>query len=308
MLGIIRCLVFILAMSALGGVHAQTTGAGGEYISSDACAECHSGHAQQTTHHRHGQEADPHTPFAAQGCETCHGAGETHVVNILEDDNTMGDMIIFGGKRPSPVERQNDMCTGCHKGGKFMHWAASTHESEDLACARCHTVHKPDDVLDRDTQAEVCYGCHLGIRAKSFRASAHPIREGKVVCTDCHNPHGGTGEADLKQQTVNDNCFVCHAEKRGPFLWEHFPATEDCTVCHDVHGSMHAAMLKRQGPQLCQQCHGRISGRASTHSRRLLDFIDPDPARGRFIVGENCMNCHTQVHGSNHPSGPNLLR
>ena len=99
--GTIRWLVFLLALSAMGSVYAQSTGAGGEYISSDACAECHTGHALQINHHRHGQQADPDTPFAAQGCETCHGAGETHVVNILEDDNTMGDMILFGGERPS---------------------------------------------------------------------------------------------------------------------------------------------------------------------------------------------------------------
>lgn len=312
MLRTMRLLVFILALAGGWCVHAAPAGQSGEvasdYISSDACAECHTGHALQINHHRHGQEADPDTPFAAQGCETCHGAGEMHVVKILEDDTTMGDMVIFGGARPSTVERQNEMCAGCHQGGTFMHWTASTHESEDLACASCHTVHKPDQVLARDTQADICYTCHQEIRALTFRASTHPIRDGKVICTDCHNPHGGTGDSDLKQLTVNENCYSCHAEKRGPFLWEHFPASEDCTLCHNVHGSVHAALLNRQGPQLCQQCHGRIAGRGSTHTRILLDNIDPDPARGRFIVGENCLNCHTQVHGSNHPSGPNLLR
>jgi hypothetical protein len=42
--------------------------------------------------------------------------------------------------------------------------------------------------------------------------------------------------------------------------------------------------------------------------RRLQDFAGPGSASARFVVGENCLNCHRQVHGSNHPSGPNLLR
>jgi DmsE family decaheme c-type cytochrome len=262
----------------------------------------------QISHHKHGQAADPATPFAAQGCETCHGAGETHVVNILEESADMGGMIIYAGARASPVAQQNGMCTGCHLGGSFMHWEASAHEGADLACTGCHTVHKPDKVRERATQVEVCYSCHQGIRAETLRASSHPVREGKVICSDCHNPHGGRGSRELKQLTVNENCYTCHAEKRGPFLWEHYPASEDCTLCHNVHGSNHAALLNRQGPQLCQQCHGRISGRGSSHSREFLDFADPDLARGRFILGENCLNCHSQVHGSNHPSGVNLLR
>jgi len=196
-----------------------------------------------------------------------------------------------------------------------MHWQASVHESEDLACTSCHVVHKPSQVLERTTQAEVCYQCHKDIRAQTHRTSSHPIREGKVVCSDCHNPHGSAGPSSLKQLSVNDNCYACHAELRGPFLWEHYPATEDCTLCHKVHGSNHPSLLARRGPQLCQQCHADVRATdGRTHIRIFLDFDlnDPDPtrgtARGRFVVGENCMNCHSKVHGSNHPSGVNLQR
>jgi len=309
------------------GTQAETpTAAGAGYLDSETCGECHSAHIVQINHHKHGQKVDLRTPFAAQGCETCHGPGETHVINILAESDDMGGLIAYSGENPSPPDKQNEMCRGCHQGGSFLHWQASIHESEDLSCTSCHTVHKPDQVRERTTQAEVCFGCHQDIRAQTFRASRHPIREGKVICGDCHNPHGSAGPAALEQLTVNENCYTCHAEKRGPFLWEHFPVSEDCTLCHNVHGSNHAALLNRQGPQLCQQCHSRISGLSggdggghgngsgsgggggSNHVRRLLDFTDPDLARGRFIVGENCLNCHRQVHGSNHPSGPNLLR
>ena len=371
----IRSLILLFMSLCACGLHAETVpgeqpetaaDSGAGYLDSETCGECHSAHIVQINHHKHGQKVDLRTPFAAQGCETCHGPGETHVINMLDESTDKGGLITYSGDTPSPPDKQNSMCRGCHQGGMFQHWPASIHESEDLACVSCHTVHKPDKVRERTTQTEVCFSCHKDIRAQTFRASRHPIRESKVICSDCHNPHGSAGPANLKQLTVNENCYTCHAEKRGPFLWEHYPVSEDCTLCHKVHGSNHAALLNRQGPQLCQQCHGRISGlgggghggitglagsgpgggsgpgngggngpgnggsgpgngggngpgnggggpgnggggdgSGSGHVRRLYDFSS---ARQRFIVGENCLNCHRQIHGSNHPSGPNLLR
>jgi hypothetical protein len=28
----------------------------------------------------------------------------------------------------------------------------------------------------------------------------------------------------------------------------------------------------------------------------------------QFLVGSACLNCHAQIHGSNHPSGQALMR
>lgn len=180
-----------------------------------------------------------------------------------------------------------------------------------MACVACHRVHKPSKVLERKDQSTVCYRCHKNVRAQTYQTSTHPIREKKLICSDCHNPHGANGPNQLKQYTINDNCFSCHAEKRGPFLWEHYPVVEDCTLCHRVHGSMHPALLVKQGPQLCQACHADISIRGAVegtpHTSRLFTFSN-STSESRMIVGRNCANCHSQIHGSNHPSGANLLR
>lgn len=282
--------------------------AGGAYIGVDACKECHDDHIKQISQTKHGQKADARTPFGEQGCESCHGPGESH---IREPDKG-GLIIAFRGKNPSPLDVQNGICLQCHQeSGITLNWHASSHEGEDLACVSCHEVHKPGRVMERITQSEVCYECHQNIRAQTFQASTHPIRENKVVCSDCHDPHGSQGPAELKQYTINANCYSCHAEKRGPFLWEHYPVVEDCTTCHRVHGSNHPALLVRQGPQLCQACHADIfvrgSAEGSTHIRRMYGFSN-STASARMIVGNNCANCHSQVHGSNHPSGANLLR
>ncbi|MGB5398230.1 MAG: DmsE family decaheme c-type cytochrome, partial [Gammaproteobacteria bacterium] len=265
------------------------------------CNDCHEEKVIGMRKNPHGQAADARTPFASDGCETCHGPGTTHF------DMEGNCIISLRGRFGESVQLRNDICLGCHK-RDMMHWPGSTHENEDLACTSCHAIHAPNTVLERTTQAEVCYRCHKDIRAQTYRSSSHPIREAKVICSDCHNPHGSSGPSALKKLSINDTCFSCHADKRGPFLWEHYPVTEDCSLCHKAHGSNHASLLNRQRPQLCQQCHQDIRAQGRRHVRRLLDFDDTDPARARFIVGESCTNCHTQVHGSNHPSGASLLR
>ena len=58
-----------------------------------------------------------------------------------------------------------------------------------------------------------------------------------MTCSSCHNVHGSTNVRLLRAgTTIDESCTSCHAEKRGPFLWEHAPVAESCTTCHDPHG------------------------------------------------------------------------
>jgi DmsE family decaheme c-type cytochrome len=122
-----------------------------------------------------------------------------------------------------------------------------------------------------------------------------PLREGKMVCSDCHNPHGSFTEALLKKDSINDVCYTCHAEKRGPFLFEHLPVRENCDNCHDPHGSVNEASLKMSRPRICFECHGAGHGSTST-------------LNSQTTMSRSCQNCHTQVHGSNAPAGGALQR
>jgi DmsE family decaheme c-type cytochrome len=122
-----------------------------------------------------------------------------------------------------------------------------------------------------------------------------PMREGKIVCSDCHNPHGSITEGMLKQDSINDNCYTCHAEKRGPFLFEHTPVRENCLNCHDPHGSINEFSLKMARPRLCFECHAIGHGFTTGPN-------------SNFTMGRACQNCHTTIHGSNSPSGGALQR
>jgi DmsE family decaheme c-type cytochrome len=130
------------------------------------------------------------------------------------------------------------------------------------------------------------------------------LREGKMACTSCHSPHGSTAPAQLVKNTVTETCTSCHAEFRGPFLWEHQPVAEDCGNCHDPHGSAQPALLKIRPPFLCQTCHEGVGHPSIVNTPQGL----PGGSPSAYLLGGGCLNCHSQIHGSNHPSGRALMR
>lgn len=271
-----------------------------------ACLKCHDKAPTNAILLRpHGQAADTRTPFALHACETCHGPSVEHREAPLKQENRPAPDFRFGYRAATPAAEQNDVCLGCHQSGLRMNWKGSQHDFADVPCASCHTVHAlRDKVQDRATQPRVCYACHAVIRAQTQRFSHHPIREGKVICSDCHNPHGSFGPVLLVRGTVNETCFQCHPDKRGPFLWEHIPVVEDCRNCHVPHGSTQPRLLKVRTPWLCQECH-----LTDFHPSTAYDGSGVPPMGfDQHVVAGGCVNCHSRIHGSNHPSGVRFIR
>ncbi len=254
----------------------------------------------------HGNPHDPRSPFGEKQlqCEACHGPGEAHGGRVPRGE-PRPYIINFGSDAKTPIPEQNAMCLQCHEGHVGEQWAGSAHDVNSVACADCHNSHPvKDPMLDKRTQSEACYACHANVEAHFMKPSAHPVRQGQIGCTDCHKPHGSDTEGLLVRSSLNETCFTCHAEKRGPLVWEHAPVVEDCSNCHDPHGAVHPAMLTRRPPLLCQSCH-TPSGHPS------VPYDSNDLASGSaspFLLAGNCLSCHTQVHGSNHPSGKALMR
>lgn len=273
---------------------------------------------------KHGVRADERTPT----CTSCHGESESHInippgskerpragvlygaiPTIPVEQQVERFFGYFGKNTPTPVAERNAPCLNCHKGGNRMHWAGSQHANADLACTSCHQIHtRHDRVRDKLTQSEICFTCHKEQRAQTFRASTHPLRAGKMACSNCHNPHGTTGPKLLAKNSVNETCYTCHAERRGPFLWEHPPASDNCLNCHTPHGSNHAPLLKARPPFLCQSCHDFTQHPGNPYSGRHLPVQSGGLAPAQQLLLRGCPNCHTQVHGTNHPSGPRYTR
>jgi DmsE family decaheme c-type cytochrome len=256
----------------------------------------------------HGVKGDPHSPFAQHECESCHGPSQAHVESTPPDGTKKTlPPVVFSGPHASPVAVRNQVCLTCHQSGLRMDWAGSQHQNANLACVSCHTIHvEKDPILVKQTQPDVCFTCHAEQRALTLQYSHHPVREGKVVCTDCHNPHGSPGPDLLKKVRVTDLCYTCHADKRGPFLWEHQPVREDCTNCHNPHGSVNPRLLKEKVPFLCISCHAAtndMGGEGVSHAS-----VAPGSSNFYLNGDRSCLNCHSQIHGSNSPSGSVFFR
>ncbi len=265
------------------------------FVGAKVCVTCHAAQADSFSHTIMGRIGK--TQKGKFDCENCHGPGSAHVK--AGGGRGVGGIISF---RPEDLSRtadeNNAICLTCHQRGDRTYWSGSTHETRGLMCTNCHTVMKQVSrkfQIKTAFEPDTCFQCHKDRRAQMFRTSHMPLREGKMVCSDCHNPHGSATEAMLRENSINDNCYKCHAEKRGPFLFEHTPVRENCLNCHDPHGSVNEYLLKISRPRLCTECHafghGTTSGPLAVQS-----------------ISRQCQNCHTEVHGTNSPSGPLLHR
>ena len=290
-------LVLVLGLLAAAPAPAQEG-----YLGDEVCSACHGPlleHYQATIHAKVFKEGTARTALMLRGCEGCHGPGAAHVA-AGGAKGTEG-MLHLRADGTEDASAQSAVCLQCHQGGEQVYWHGSAHDGAAVSCSACHTVMKNvsrNAQLSRSSEAETCAQCHLIQRSRMYRNAHMPVRptEAKMSCGSCHNPHGTVADKLISDHTVNDNCYRCHAEKRGPFLWEHPPVYESCLNCHDPHGTTRAGMLHLSLPRLCTQCH--VSGHPG----------QPRSPSHRFVVGKSCLHCHVNVHGSNHPAAQGLTR
>jgi len=284
---------------------------GGDEGPSAKCMMCHTEHHDKMARTRHAVAADSRN----FGCIGCHGMSEKHADNPVE---TKPDKV-FKGEGALEAPEATEVCMACHAASKaVIQWHGSTHPAAGVACNNCHTIHtNKDPVFTKADQPQVCFACHKDTRIATTRPWRHPIQEGKMSCSDCHSPHGSAGPKLAKRDSTNATCYQCHAEKRGPFVQNHEPVNEDCATCHNPHGSNIAGMLKARDPILCNQCHtphtvggvGALGGQPGVFPPAVppqsVSAITPLSSGINTVniwQGRSCLNCHTQVHGSNNPA------
>jgi len=304
-------------LAAAGICLAGLLGTAGAAVDADAsakCMKCHDEDLEKFAKTPHAVAADSRAPT----CVSCHGPSENHMKKPAANAPDRK----FDPKSELSAAERSAVCMSCHeKNTRRALWDGSRHQVSDLACNSCHKVHvNRDQALNKITQPDLCFSCHKEQRITMTRPSRHPIAEGKMTCSDCHNVHGSTGPKLVKRDSTNDTCYLCHAEKRGPFVHSHQPVVEDCSNCHNPHGTTIAAMLKARPPMLCQQCHTpHVAGEVGAVGGQPGVFPPAVPGQFQSAVtanssgkntvniwqGRSCTNCHTQVHGSNNPSTTN---
>lgn len=287
---------------------AQAQPATDQLAGDDICMECHEQIYEDFSKSIHGVAKVPRTPAAEHAdfiCESCHGPGALHA-----EEGESGNIRSLSRDSASPSDQKNAVCLQCHTGGKTAMWQGSTHETRSVACADCHSVHQArPDYLAKETQLQLCAACHPQIRPRLMRFSHHPIPEGQMTCSDCHNTHGTIADKLVDAQTINQKCFQCHAKIRGPYIWQHPPAIEDCLTCHTPHGASFQFLLNGRPPLLCQRCHSNVDHSGLLQARNSAQAGQSVyRSLGNLGFYRACLNCHSAVHGSNHPSGKSLLR
>ncbi|OFW05242.1 MAG: hypothetical protein A3I61_10835 [Acidobacteria bacterium RIFCSPLOWO2_02_FULL_68_18] len=269
----------------------------GDYVGEVTCVSCHDDRSYRDT--PHGHAFNPRTPAANQGCESCHGPGAAHAKD--------GDPALIRSFSQMPPAEVSESCMTCHNRAEHALWDGSQHDQRNLTCTTCHSVHAPqgEGQIKARTQIALCSQCHRNVTNRQHRFNHMPVREAAMTCTACHNPHGSTNVRLLRTgTTVDELCTSCHADKRGPYLWEHAPVSESCVTCHEPHGSNNQRMLVSKVPFLCQRCHV-----TSRHPPTVYDgYLLNNSQNANKIYARGCVNCHQLIHGSNAPSGKALLR
>lgn len=297
-----------------------------DFVGSETCKSCHEDQFNSFSKTAHSKLAHAGWKAERQGCESCHGPGKAHV----DGGGDKTKIRTFAGETP---KQKSEACLACHAGKEeHNNYRRGEHWRNDVGCTDCHSSHfstrKSETVaglpLDNKdapsslqplgafsavsndlvppkmllkSEPQLCMTCHNETKAQFTQPFHHKVLEGAMKCTDCHNAHGGFEQKQARLAVGADAaCFKCHADKQGPFVFEHAPAKlEGCTICHNTHGSSNPKLLKRNNvSQLCLECHSNIH---ETGTPNTPSFHNLTTARI-----QNCTTCHAKIHGSNtHP-------
>jgi len=296
----------------------------GGYVGSDSCAECHAAEATHYALTAHAKSKLVNKDADRQGCEACHGPAQGHLDFYLqiqklneggkEDEATalMNDsakaaaaaMASFKGKSSAAISA---VCLKCHEGStgrteERFNFRRSEHHRHGVSCLDCHSSHEPKrtEFLLRASEPALCYQCHIDQKSQFAKPFHHKVPEGGMKCSDCHNQHGGFMAKSQRNSATGDVvCLKCHADKQGPFVYEHAPVKiEGCQTCHTPHGSTNPKLLTRNQVRfLCLECHSNTPG-----------VVDPEGGIGPGTPSfhdistpkyANCTTCHYEIHGSN---------
>lgn len=274
---------------------------GAEFIGSGMCADCHEEVVQEFAGSVHSILLDSSPEYDDRLCEMCHGPGSAHAE---EEDPA----LIVNPAKVSDSEAES-LCLDCHSGRKFSDWQFSSHQTEGVSCVSCHSGHAGPGEMLRTETPELCLGCHTDVRAAFYLPSHHPVSEGRMDCMSCHGVHGSQDQFVMGIDQ-RDRCFACHADKEGPFIFEHAPVNEDCSLCHTPHGSVSDNLLVQGEPALCLSCHP-MHFHATIPGIESDEFTAPQApdrtlssTRDGFKVTmlTKCTRCHTAIHGTDDPA------
>lgn len=240
----------------------------------DQCMKCHTQEHvtlwQTSTHSR--------AKLSCLSCHDVHSEGADHMLKTLDN----GKLNLSTLTRTIQQEQLNAN-TAKLDSDEQQQINDKIKQLTDQKSKLQQSLKGTETAYKKTAEPYLCFNCHKQQEAQGKMISHHPIAENKMNCSDCHNPHGGPNGM-LKDVSVNETCAKCHAEKVGPYVYEHPPVADDCTNCHNPHGAVNNNMLVQKDPFVCMKCH------VFPHAANPAGFA-------QRLTG--CLGCHNVPHGSN---------
>ncbi|MFQ6038751.1 MAG: DmsE family decaheme c-type cytochrome [Candidatus Aminicenantales bacterium] len=262
------------------------------YVGTETCLDCHDALLNRLLQTPHFAAAITEKHGKIESCEACHGPGGAHV----EDPQAKGSIRNF---TDMSAKESTEVCLSCHSSDEVLkNFQQEAHFQTGESCLICHAMHpeRSRPKLLAQPAEKLCFSCHLGQEAEFNLPFHHKVKEGRMTCWDCHDPH----ETRVFLQSIgfkkiDERCYSCHPSQRGPFTYEHLGANAGtCRICHSPHGSENARLLRRfPQSQLCLECHSGPSP-----EQALLGSKTPLFHVSTSATYENCTVCHVKIHGS----------
>ncbi len=247
----------------------------------ETCLSCHEDYDRALAATSHRLTSEFSGSEIVVECRSCHLGAEAHVEDP-EVDNIGNPAVAL----PAETEKT---CTACHQPHMQVGVARyDPHFSQDMSCTSCHRIHKPNSSLLVDEDGGFCQPCHVSVVNEFHKRSNHPLTDQTVTCMSCHDL---TSWNDVNfGHGANANCYRCHPEQSGPYLYEHEATSSfstegsGCISCHQPHGSSNERLLTTTGDLLCLQCHGTPPNHRYKHNGIGSQY--------------SCNECHSDMHGS----------
>lgn len=250
------------------------------------------------------------------------GASAYVLAVILLSCSTTDRTIVAPPGIPGAEFVGTEKCAECHeeivrdfRTATHSRLKAQGQNAQNMGCESCHgpgSLHSQSGgaahtIVNPGKSPQACFACHLEVRAQFQLPHHHPVLEGRMNCSDCHNPHkgnaiksGGTNFAQairgggLALLGQNDTCAQCHSAQRGPWVYEHEALRQGCVVCHSPHGSVNQRLLNERNATLCLKCHIQEQ---TEPGKILIGDVD----HSSFLQQGTCWSagCHEEPHGSN---------
>ncbi len=210
------------------------------------CADCHDPHSHDQKTHL--VKVNQHSPFIKGKCETCHTKPTPEQpIGLVKPVKELCLMCHPASKMTPETENahppvKQGMCTACHNPHVSSEKALMKAKLA-YVCFTCHSkvsdatvAENRHKVLDAALNCMLCHKPHSSVEQKLLKKKetalcgqchkhgfSHPIEKDKdgkpvldptngkvMICSSCHDVHGGKFEMLTKADKSRELCVMCH--------------------------------------------------------------------------------------------------